>query len=390
MVAVATSKPSIAVVYLARSSLASEADFRQFITSYRRFEPGVAHELIVLRKGFDEKPDLQAALAALLDGVPHQAIDITDDGFDIQAYVKVAGQLNHELICCLNTFSVIRANNWLKMLAVQLDELVGMVAATASYESLYDSTLLISKAYWLTATKDIEFDLEIASQFESMLMQHVPQWLAKRGRSSLLKQIAREVARLLPRKINTEEINSEFAAYWDELTCPGAVLSHIRDFRRFPNPHLRTNGFIMRRHILVGLAFALDNSKAASLRFESGLDGLPARLAREGLGLVLVGADGVGYAVADWPKSRTFRLGIQENVLIVDNQVRAFNSMSNGERALYTRITWGDYAPQSAAKIVDLGIKFQRGSLDLSSPARADRMPDFAGGDGRQATGSRS
>ena len=95
------------------------------------------------------------------------------------------------------------------------------------------------------------------------------------------------------------------------------------------------------RQLLIDLDFKLDNTKAAANRFESGPDGLPTALAQRGLSSILVGADGVGFEVADWPKSVTFRLGDQANVLVTDNQTRGFAAMSKWQRALHERMTWG-------------------------------------------------
>ena len=154
--------------------------------------------------------------------------------------------------------------------------------------------------------------------------------------------------------------------HWEILTRPGAPLFPFRDFRPFPNPHLRSNAFMIPRQLLIDLDFKLDNTKAATNRFESGPDGLPTGLAQRGLASVLVGADGVGYEAADWPKSGTFRLGDQANVLVTDNQTRGFASMSKWQRALHELITWGDFLSAKEPKIIDFGVKFPRGSLDLA------------------------
>ncbi len=136
---------------------------------------------------------------------------------------------------------------------------------------------------------------------------------------------------------------------------------------------------MMRRELLTDLDFRLDNTKNACNLFESGRNGLPARLALRGLSCVLVGADSVAYDVADWPNSRTFRLGDQSNVLVIDNQVSGFAGMSKWQRALHVSMTWGEFLPKPETEILDLGVKFRRSSLDILPWVK----PDIAANDER-------
>ena len=369
-----TDGKTIAVVYLARSADGSVSDFEPFITSYRQHDAGIPHDLIIVRKGLHQRPGSQAALTEMLNGIPHRAVDVLDDGFDIQAYLKVTPYLRHDRVCFLNTFSQIAAGNWLRSLNTPLDrDDVGMTGATGSYESLFTSLFFLYKVVWLTSVQSIQYSPKIAEQFREILSGQAGNWLGKRG--SIWRQIKRELARpILGRPFDTDEIEAGFGMQWETLTRPGGPLFPFRDFRPFPNPHLRSNAFMISRQLLIDLDFKLDNTKSATNRFESGPDGLPTGLAHRGLSSVLVGADGVGYEVADWPKSVTFRLGDQANVLVTDNQTRGFAAMSKWQRALHVRMTWGDFLPAKEPKIIDFGVKFPRGSLDLA-PSFAEPRP---------------
>jgi glycosyltransferase involved in cell wall biosynthesis len=364
--------PTIAVAYLARSADGSIDDFEPFVTSYRAHAAGIAHDLIIIRKGLHGRPGSLAALATMLDGIPHRTVDVSDDGFDIQAYLKLAPRLRHDRVCFLNTFSRINADNWLRSLNAPLDRAeVGATGATASYESLFTSLYLLSKIVWLAAGKNIQFSPKIARQFHEQLAPHAPAWMAKRG--SLWFQVKRELARpVLGRPIDTDENEIGYERHWEAVTRPGGPLCLVHQIKPFPNPHLRSNAFMMRRELLIDLDFHLDDTKTACNLFESGRDGMPARLTQRGLSCVLVGADGVAYGVADWPKSRTFRLGDQANVMVFDNQVSGFAAMSKWQKALHVRMTWGDYLPKPETKIVEFGVAFERSSLDILPWVRPD------------------
>lgn len=362
---------TIAVVYLARSADGSVRDFGPFVESYKAHDAGLPHDLIIVRKGLHQRLGSQFALSAMLDGLPHRAVDVSDEGFDIQAYLKVTPYLRHDRVCFLNTFSEIKADDWLRSLNAPLDRPeVGMTGATASYESLFTSLYMLSKVIWFTSSRNVKFSPQIAEQYREILTQHAPKWLKKRG--TIWKRISRRVTRSVGRKPPFKIDNlkeAEFKRHWSAVTRPGAPLFPFRDIKPFPNPHLRSNAFMIRRELLLDFDFKMDNTKAACNRFESAWDGLPTRLAQRGLSSILVGADGTAYEVADWPRSRTFRLGDQANVLVADNQVRAFAAMPEPQKALHVRMTWGDYLPDAAAGIIDFGVEFKRGSLDLAPAA---------------------
>ena len=49
-----------------------------------------------------------------------------------------------------------------------------------------------------------------------------------------------------------------FATHWDTVTRPGGPLEHVPDFPYFPNPHIRTNGFLVNRHAFLEQTAALE------------------------------------------------------------------------------------------------------------------------------------
>ena len=361
---------SIAVVYLARSGDGSVKDFEPFVSSYRKHDAGIAHDLIVIRKGLGDRLGSQQVLSQMLDGTAHRTFDIADDGLDIQAFLRVAPCLGHDRVCFFNTFSEINADGWLRKLNAPLDEPgIGITGATASYESLVNSHYLLARVAWLAGIKNIQYRPDIARQYHDYLALTAPGWLAKRG--GIRRRVLRELARpFLGRPYDTPEMEREFQAYWRRVTRADGPLAIVRQVRPFPNPHLRSNAFMLDRALLLDLGFVLDDTKTACNLFECGREGIMVRLARRGLAPRLVGADGTAFAVEDWPRSRTFRLGDQSNVLVLDNQVRNFAAMSRWQKALHTRITWGDYLPRTEPGLLEFDATFERGPLGiLDAPA---------------------
>ena len=132
-----SSNQTIAVAYLARGA---DRDWllscERFLISYRRNPAGVNHSLYVIFKGFEHDVDLEKA-RDLFSSVPNTPVFLADDSFDIGAYIEWANMIEEDLICVFNTASEILAPDWLRKLAVNLAmPNVGLVGATASYESL--------------------------------------------------------------------------------------------------------------------------------------------------------------------------------------------------------------------------------------------------------------
>lgn len=352
----------IGVVYLARHADGITA-FRRFARSYGQLPAGVAHDLVVIYKGFNCAKDADAA-RAVFEGLSHIAISVPDVGFDIGAYAEASRRVSHEYLAFLNTHTEILAPNWLSHLhahAVRAD--TGAVGAMGSYESIRSTVLLLRAAIWSSIGVGKRYDRWLAHYFDFVLRQHHPNWYSPSGH--VLEPVVTPpgwVARLagiLARKYR----RASFDAGGTALIWRGAPPFDFMQFPAFPNPHLRTNGFMMRRERFLGLDLPSTPSKFETSLFESGPDSMTARLRARNLNVVVVGADGVAYGIADWWRSNTFRCGDQRNLLVADNHTRAFAEMSPGGRATLAWTTWGSFRGRAPEHFPDLGVPFPTATL---------------------------
>jgi hypothetical protein len=108
---------------------------------------------------------------------------------------------------------------------------------------------------------------------------------------------------------------------------------------------VRTNAFCADRELLRELmAGGRLRTKVAAYRFEAGSDGLPGRLTKRDLRPVVVTRDGTVVEVAAWPTADVFWQGDQRNLLVADNQTRAYAEGDAATRAALARYAWGDRA----------------------------------------------
>jgi hypothetical protein len=117
-----------------------------------------------------------------------------------------------------------------------------------------------------------------------------------------------------------------------------------RDYPRFPNPHLRSNAFIVQRSSLLEMGLEAVRDKRGAYVLESGRRSITRRVEEAGLSAVVVGRDSRVYDVEQWPASRTFRSGDQENLIVADNQTRDYQQASAMLRRRLARASWGDAA----------------------------------------------
>lgn len=267
---------NIAAFYLARRA-EGFSKFETFAASYRRHAAGIEHDFIVIAKGFDDSEFIE--LSRIFDGIPHQMIRLDDEiGFDLHAYVLAAKMAENSIVCFLNTHTRLRADNWLIQLYTGFKtDGVGLSGAFASYESLANPRMQKWRSLrWLMT---ISHALHIAQR-------------------------------------------------------------QTDGFPRFPNPHIRTNVFLLRRDVFLSMPVP-EKTKRSCFLFESGADGLTATVKKQGLKAVAVGANGRVYSELDWPSSHGFRLKSQSNLLAEDNMTDLFRDASGGRRRFLSKRAWG-------------------------------------------------
>jgi hypothetical protein len=294
----------LAVVHLARRQNGI-APFERFLASWRSHPPGVAHDLVIVFKGFRGSPEEHDAL---LDRIPHRRLFVEDRGFDITAYFEAVRQLDYLRFCFLNSYSRILDDGWLEKMNRWCEQSdVGLVGATGSCQSI---------AGGYTREERHLRSLPPATQ----LWRRVGRALRDRRPNANAQRALRVVLRM--------------AGVWRPS----------RDFPPFPNPHVRTNGFMASRETLRRVRLGPLRMKLSAYKFESGKESLTNQVRGFGLRALVVGRDGQAYAPERWHQSNTFWQSRQENLLVADNQTELYMSSDAATRAEFAQYAWGDDA----------------------------------------------
>jgi hypothetical protein len=269
--------------------------FQAFMDSYKSQPPGTSHRLLIVFKGYSEASDIREH-EEVLSGIAHERVFVEDGGFDVGTYLEIGRRFQYEFFAFFNSFSRILHPGWLEVMYRHLrDGRAGIVGATGSFQSV------------LTDHADLRHAL-------------------RRLKAVFYRRWLREMRR------------------------QAQLVSHVYGrFPGFPNYHIRTNAFMVPRRVLDKLRSAGIHSKWDAYRFESGSNSLTRQVLRAGLQALIVGRDGEAYAPDQWPSANTFWLHEQENLLVSDNQTRAYSEGTQITRERLAFHAWRCF-PNGAAR----------------------------------------
>jgi hypothetical protein len=216
--------------------------------------------------------------------VKHERLFLADIGFDIGAYLQAVKVFPNDYYFFLNSRTMLLSDDWLaKIYSHASRENVGLAGATASWESLYTDHVRVHK-----------FAPSARTSFRSVL------------RSSA---------------INT--------------------VRHYYYYPAFPNPHIRSNAFMIRGEVLARIKVGRIKTRLDTSRFENGRHSLTRQVLRMRLDALAVGMNGRAYAQQEWPESGIFWQGNQDNLLVADNQTDKYSHAGAEQRAALTKLAWG-------------------------------------------------
>lgn len=299
----------VGVIYLCRFA-EGEDSVRRFLATYRAYRAGIDHDFHVVFKGFPDRLKLEA-FRALFDGLPINDIEVDDTGFDLGSYVKAAKAVPNRRVLFLNTFSQILADDWLQHFERAMNEPgVGIVGATGSWQSNaagYERTAkrLLKKVWNLKPVRRAT------------------------GRGNI--EVPASPPLTMKRRSRLRYILSAFHYVYN-----------VFEYGRHPNPHIRTNAFMVDRAQFLSLRLPAFKNKKDAYRFESGRRSLTRQYLARGLQPVVTGQDGKVYGIEQWDKSGTFWIGDQANLLVADNRTADYAQGTPELRTYLQHIAWID------------------------------------------------
>jgi hypothetical protein len=134
--------------------------------------------------------------------------------------------------------------------------------------------------------------------------------------------------------------NESFSTHAPFITRP----LRRRQFPLFPNPHIRTNAFMLEREAMLSLEWKAVRTKTAAWKLESGQKNMTRQIWDRGLEALVVGRDGRAYDRSRFFESNTFRRGDQPNLMVADNRTREWDEAGPERRRWLAELAWGPAA----------------------------------------------
>jgi hypothetical protein len=305
----------IGVIYLCRFA-EGERPVRTFVDSYRAHQAGIDHDLHVIFKGFCNAASLATA-RALFGELPIHPIELEDKAYDIGSYFAAAKLVANSRLIFFNTFAELLADGWLKKFDDALNlRGVGLVGATGSWQShksLYEQRLRHPREY----LRRLQHDLSSMD----------------RGGHSPPSTDA-------PDKSTKTDAVGIFRRFSASLYHLAHFRHYLFQYARYPNPHIRTNAFMIERDRFLRLRAASFRTKLEVYKFESGRQSLTQQIVAQNLRPVVVGRNGRVYDIADWKSSSTYWSNQQANLIAADNRTRDYAEASQQLRGRLQAHAW--------------------------------------------------
>lgn len=294
------------VIYLYRFA-EGETAARKFLASYRAHPAGLKHDLHVILKGFPDEVSLASA-HALFSDVSSNIVETDDSAYDIGSYFAAAKLARNDKLMFFNTFSEIKADSWLAYLDRALDlPGIGLVGATGSWQSLSSA---YEAAFQLFLRHSLAFLRRVLTSRAGGPIDESA--TGRIGAGSLMRNLKR--APLYP--------------------------LYLHQYGRYPNPHIRTNAFMIRRRLFLSLRAPHFGRKSDVYKFESGRRSMTNQITSRGLGVLVVDRLGAIYRIPEWRSSSTFWNEDQCGLMVSDNQTRSYEAGNPKRQSLLRGYAW--------------------------------------------------
>ena len=116
----------------------------------------------------------------------------------------------------------------------------------------------------------------------------------------------------------------------------------IKNFNKFPNPHIRTSSFLIKGQILLDYMINRKiNNKEDTWKIESGKDSLTNYFKIKKFNFYIVNSDGHKFDNKQWKLSKTFNYLDQSKSIISDKHTRKYLSLNEKDKYEVQIKTWG-------------------------------------------------
>lgn len=130
--------------------------------------------------------------------------------------------------------------------------------------------------------------------------------------------------------------------YYKFLSYIFKKLIYLIFFKKFPNPHIRTTGFLLDSKDFIN--FYKDKEcqkKFDAWKIESGRNSMTNFFLRKNFVIKLVNSDGKSYDIDNWDNADTYAYKIKAKNIISDKHTRKYDLLTNKDKVSSQKKIWG-------------------------------------------------
>jgi len=143
---------------------------------------------------------------------------------------------------------------------------------------------------------------------------------------------------------NSSHFNNAFYRHKNDsyLSAFIKILKYLIFVPQFPNPHIRTTGFLIHaKNYLEFIQNKKFHNKFESLLIESGKNSFTNYFIKKGFEIVVVNNKNKIFYKDEWKSSETFSFRNQSGFIISDNQIRKYSKLDKKNRQKNSYKCWG-------------------------------------------------
>ena len=118
-------------------------------------------------------------------------------------------------------------------------------------------------------------------------------------------------------------------------------LEGVPPHARFPNPHVRTNAFAIRRNLFLELSLPEPQNKREAILLEAGPNSITRQIMSRGLRPVVVSKGGSVHELTASRAAGVYRSHSQCNLIVSDNVTDMYQRSGAASRAQWESMAWG-------------------------------------------------
>lgn len=253
--------------------------------------------------------------------------DLNDFNNFIESYKSLNSGHDHTLIICLKLINQDQKKNILKIL--NQNSIIFTLFDDLSPKNDFDFG-----SYYRVAK---EYDDKLIFFLNASSKPTINNWL-----KLLLNNYEKKCFLGTTASYESHVSSIKFKRYYKFFSYILRKLINLIFFKKFPNPHIRTTGFLLDSKDYINFYKNKDcQKKFDAWKIESGRNSITNFFLKKNFLIKLVNSDGKSYDIDNWSNAGTYAYKKKPKNIISDKHTRKYDLLTNNDKVSFQKKVWG-------------------------------------------------